>query len=184
MTNSDLLTDEIYETEQMEDYFEMFFNNTNGNYVDEDGGDTLQYTTFTDYFDFQDHIRDTHRRHIYVLEGLDELEAEAGEIPRINDNNENENGIDIDNLFSAFGIEPEVDNTGEMETNSDTDDEAETEVDEPVEIEQFELNVQPLYGPDGKIYVIDREHIIYNMNGEVVGERSVVNGEYQIVMNN
>jgi hypothetical protein len=188
MTNSDLLTDEIYETEQMEDYYEMFFNNTNGNYVDEDGGNTLQHTTFTDYFDFQDHIRDTHRRHIYVLEGLDEfdeLDAEAGEIPRINpinDNDEDENGVDLDNIFSVFGIEPEVDNTGEMETN--TDSEAETEVDEPVEIEHFELNVQPLYGPDGKIYVVDREHIIYNMSGEVVGERSLVNGEYQNVMNN
>ena len=188
MTNSDLLTDEIYETEQMEDYYEMFFNNTNGNYVDEDGGNTLQHTTFTDYFDFQDHIRDTHRRHIYVLEGLDEfdeLDAEVGEIPRINpinDNDEDENGVDIDNIFSVFGIEPEVDNTGEMETN--TDSEAETEVDEPVEIEHFELNVQPLYGPDGKIYVVDREHIIYNMSGEVVGERSLVNGEYQNVMNN
>ena len=182
MTNSDLLTDEIYETEQMEEFYEMFFNNTNGNYVDEDGGNTLQHITFTDYFDFQDHIKETHRRHIYVAEGLEGLEAEAGEIPRINDNNEDENGVDIDNLFSAFGIEPEVDNTGEMETN--TDDEVDTEVDEPVEIEHFELNVQPLYGPDGKIYVVDREHMIYNMNGEVVGEHSLVNGEYQIVMNN
>ena len=182
MTNSDLLTDEIYDTEQMEDYYEMFFNNTNGNYIDENGEITLENSTFTDYDDFQDHIRDTHRRHIYFLEGLEGLDAEAEEIPRINDYNEDENAIDIDNLFSVFDIEPEVDNTGEMETN--TDDEAETEVDEPVEIEQFELNVQPLCGPDGKIYVIDRENIIYNMNGEVVGERFVVNGEYQIVMNN
>ena len=106
----------------------------------------------------------------------------SSRINPINDNDEDENGVDIDNIFSVFGIEPEVDNTGEMETN--TDSEAETEVDEPVEIEHFELNVQPLYGPDGKIYVVDREHIIYNMSGEVVGERSLVNGEYQNVMNN
>ena len=198
MTNSDLLTDEIYETERMEEFYELFFNNTNGNYIDEYGNETLQHSTFTDYDDFQDHIRDTHRRHIYVAEGLEEYEEDAAETVATLDttveaasgasgasdsiNDHREEGVDIDNLFSVFGIEPEVDNTGEMETNSD--DEAETEVDEPVEIEQFELNVQPLCGPDGKIYVIDRENIIYNMNGEVVGERSVVNGEYQIVMNN
>ena len=55
MTNSDLLTDEIYETEMMEEFYEMFFNNTNGNYIDDEGYETLHNSTFTDYDDFQDH---------------------------------------------------------------------------------------------------------------------------------
>ena len=55
MTNSDLLTDEIYETEMKEEFYEMFFNNTNGNYIDDEGYETLHNSTFTDYDDFQDH---------------------------------------------------------------------------------------------------------------------------------
>ncbi len=31
------MTEEIYDNDQIREYYEMFFNNTNGNYVDEDG---------------------------------------------------------------------------------------------------------------------------------------------------
>lgn len=177
----DLLTDEIYDTEQMEDYYEMFFNNTNGNYIDENGEITLENSTFTDYDDFLDHIRDNFTRHIGMAENIDEILEEAlPELHPINDNREE--GIDIDNLFSAFdGLDS---SNSHNEVEADTDSEVDTEVDEPVEIEHFELNVQPLCGPDGEIYIVDKEHMIYNMNGEVVGERIVVNGEHQIVMNN
>ena len=177
----DLLTDEIYDTEQMEDYYEMFFNNTNGNYIDENGEITLENSTFTDYDDFLDHIRDSYTRHIGMAENFDEiLEEVLPELHPIND--DRERGIDIDNLFSAFdGLDS---SNSHNEVEADTDSEVDTEVDEPVEIEHFELNVQPLCGPDGEIYIVDKEHMIYNMNGEVVGEHSLVNGEYQIVMNN
>ena len=177
----DLLTDEIYDTEQMEDYYEMFFNNTNGNYIDENGEITLENSTFTDYDDFLDHIRDSYTRHIGMAENFDEILEEAlPELHPIND--DRERGIDIDNLFSAFdGLDS---SNSHNEVEADTDSEVDTEVDEPVEIEHFELNVQPLCGPDGEIYIVDKEHMIYNMNGEVVGEHTLVNGEYQIVMNN
>ena len=177
----DLLTDEIYDTEQMEDYYEMFFNNTNGNYIDENGEITLENSTFTDYDDFLDHIRDSYTRHIGMAENFDEiLEEVLPELHPIND--DRERGIDIDNLFSAFdGLDS---SNSHNEVEADTDSEVDTEVDEPVEIEHFELNVQPLCGPDGEIYIVDKEHMIYNMNGEVVGEHTLVNGEYQIVKNN
>lgn len=177
----DLMTEEIYDNDQMFEYYEMFFNNTNGNYIDENGEITLENSTFTDYDDFLDHIRDSYVRHIGMAENFDEiLEEVLPELHPINDNHER--GIDIDNLFSAFNGLDSSNSHNEVET--DTDSEVDTEVDEPVEIEHFELNVQPLCGPDGEIYIVDKEHMIYNMNGEVVGEHSLVNGEYQIVMNN
>jgi hypothetical protein len=197
----DLMTEEIYDNDQMVEYYEMFFNNTNGNYVDEDGNLTgLQETTFTDYDEFLDHIRISHRRHIRATLDIprDEEEetyeeSEDEEVETDTDtiiNNNSWQNLDVDNLFSNFeGLltfsegpgGPEVTyEQGDEGNDSDTD----TELDEPVEIEHFELNVQPLCGPDGEIYIVDKEHMIYNMNGEVVGERIVVNGEYQIVMNN
>lgn len=183
MTNSDLLTDEIYETEQTLEFYEMFFNNTNGNYIDEYGNETLQHSTFTDYYDFLDHIKDTHRRHIYVAEGLEEYEEDAAETvatldttveaeeeaapeapDSINDNREN--GVDIDDVFSVFGIEPEE----EIETDLD---EAE-EVEEVGEVEANEWIFE------GKKYLVDDENDVMTLNGMMVGKRVIVDGRYSL----
>ena len=60
----DLQTDEAYDTEQMEEYYEMFFSNTNGNYVSEDGNPNgLFDSTFIDYYDFVEHIQDSYQTH-------------------------------------------------------------------------------------------------------------------------
>ena len=187
MTNSDLLTDEIYETEMMEEFYEMFFNNTNGNYIDDEGYETLHNSTFTDYDDFQDHIREAHRRHIYQAEGLEDYEedaaetvatldttveaeeeaAEAEDTPdSINDNEED--GVDIDNLFSVFGIESEEEEEGETDL-----DEAE-EVEEVGEVEANEWIFE------GKKYLVDDDNDVMNLNGMMVGKRVIVDGRYSI----
>ena len=47
--------------------------------VDENGSVSVPHTTFTDYEDFLEHIKDTHRRHIYIAEDLEEYEESAAE---------------------------------------------------------------------------------------------------------
>ena len=48
----------------MEEYYEMFFSNTNGNYVSEDGNPNgLFDSTFIDYYDFVEHIQDSYQTH-------------------------------------------------------------------------------------------------------------------------
>ena len=196
----DLMTEEIYDNDQMVEYYEMFFNNTNGNYVDEDGNLTgLQDSTFTDYDDFRDHIRITHRRHIRATLDIprDEEETEESEDEEVETgteartgtiiNNNSWQNLDVDNLFSNFGglltfsERPEVNNDASDE--SDASD-ADTELDEPIEIENFDIiNIQPLCGPDGEMLIVDKEDKVYNLEGEQVGERTLVDGEYQVNTN-
>ena len=192
----DLLTDEMYDNEQMYEYYEMFFNNTNGNYVDENGSvSVLQHTTFTDYEDFLEHIKDTHRRHIYIAEDLEEYEESAAEtiatlnatinpeedVPElepINDNDNDDNELDIDNLFSVFGIEPEE--NGVFDSSDETElDEAE-EVEEDVEVEvvgDVEANEWVF---EGKKYLVDDDNDVMSLNGIVIGKRIIVDGSFKI----
>jgi hypothetical protein len=181
----------------MHEYYEMFFNNTNGNYVDEDGNLTgLQETTFTDYDEFLDYIRISHRRHIRATLDIprveeeeteeEEVETETGTI--INDNSWQ--NLDVDNLFSnfegllTFSEGPGGPGVTSNEGNDSDDSDADTEVDEPIEIENFDIiNIQPLCGPDGEMLIVDKEDKVYNLEGEQVGERTLVDGEYQVNTN-
>ena len=106
-----------------------------------------------------------------------ETETEAGTII----NNNSWQNLDVDNLFSNF--EGLLTFSERPEVNSDASD-ADTELDEPIEIENFDIiNIQPLCGPDGEMLIVDKEDKVYNLEGEQVGERTLVDGEYQVNTN-
>ena len=199
----DLMTEEIYDNDQMVEYYEMFFNNTNGNYVDEDGNLTgLQETTFTDYDEFLDHIRISHRRHIRATLDIprDEEETEESEDEEVETeteadagtiiNNNSWQNLDVDNLFSnfegllTFSERPEVTHEQGDEGNESDASDADTELDEPIEIENFDIiNIQPLCGPDGEMLIVDKEDKVYNLEGEHVGQRTIVDGHETVNTN-
>ena len=197
MTNSDLLTDEIYETEMMEEFYEMFFNNTNGNYIDEDGYETLQNSTFTDYDDFQDHIRETHRRHIYRAEGLEDYDEDAAETVAILDT-EAEEAAEAEAAEEAEAVaaeEPEpdsiIDINDKREDGVDIDnlfsvfgieseEESETDLDEVEEIEEVGEVEANEWSFEGKKYLVDDDNDVMTLKGIMVGKRIIVDGKYSI----
>ena len=56
LTNTILDHDDIYELDQMYEYWLMYFNNTSG--------EALQHTFFNDVEDFKDHMKEIHRQHL------------------------------------------------------------------------------------------------------------------------
>ena len=62
----------------MFEYYEMFFNNTNGNGRRKWWRIIAAAHNFYDYDDFLEHIKDTHR-HIYIAEDLEQYEESAAE---------------------------------------------------------------------------------------------------------